>query len=88
MTIIRPDTCSTCIHKFRLPGPQAQSKSFCRRFPPTAHPIHVVGPNGPQCVGVTTTFPEVQPESTCGEYRNSRVKSNGEVVRAGVELNS
>lgn len=60
------------------PGPL-----FCLRFPPQVFAVVVPTPQGPG-VRVDATYPAVNPDMPCGEYRRSDARVMDEVSGAPV----
>lgn len=64
--ILKANSCSTCHYMQRE---NAQSY-VCRRFPPTVQQIVTVGAGGrPQVLGAVSSYPGIQLESWCGEFK-------------------
>lgn len=71
MALITPNTCRSCVHRWHA----TPKENFCRRFPPTPTPIIVPSPNPPGFQVATTiaTYPPVQLEWTCSEYKRGLI---------------
>jgi hypothetical protein len=81
--IIGGRTCRTCEHSHEIRPPGGPPQVFCTRFPPQVFALAIPGPRGGSQVNVNATYPLVNPEIPCGEYRRSEVKAMAEVGPAG-----
>lgn len=67
-------SCRSCEHS-RLEG----SVTFCLRFPPQVTSVALPMPNGQPGVRTDSTYPFVNPDWPCGEYRRSEARAMDEV---------
>jgi len=64
MSIIKPNTCSTCSYKERI-----NTTLQCRFNPPTTQALVVGTPSGPQIAGQVNVWPQVSETEWCGQWK-------------------
>lgn len=74
--IIGGRSCRSCEHSRQIDV--APSPPHCLRFPPQVFAVLVPTPKGPS-LQISSTYPTVNPEMPCGEYRRSEAKAMDEV---------
>lgn len=75
MSLIAPNTCSTCVFKQRSDN----NELFCRRHPPAAFPVMGMTKQGPQIIGFSSAYPKVNDDWWCGEHPKLKSLSIGVV---------
>lgn len=81
--IIGGRTCRTCEHRtIRKQGPQEMV--FCRRYPPTCVVVMGLDQRGNPISQIQSSYPCVDPNEPCGEYRRNELFADKEVAGATV----
>lgn len=74
--IIGGKSCHSCEFSLAL-----QRLTFCTRFPPQVYVAPINTPTGP-VPGLQASYPPVNPELPCGEYRRNELKAGQQISQA------
>lgn len=80
-SLIGGRTCRSCEYSRRL-DPSPKGPLHCMRYPPQVFALAVPTPQG-SSVQVNSTYPTVNPDLPCGEYRRSEVRAMDELAQVG-----
>ncbi len=78
--LIGSKSCRSCEWRAKL-----HSKLFCRRFPPQNIGGLMPGPNGQPITVFTSSYPEVNADLPCGEYKRNELHASEELSLVAIQ---